>query len=203
MSKTRVTVWLLVIALAAVGLGSRSLRSATSRPDPASPQGAKDYKDAGEVYQVISKPVPAAQLDQKLFGKAFRPAALPATAVFMCGLYGEASQGGNAYSSVNKCPIQPNFPIDRSFHQSTIPNCTGGGASSPLQPADIPAGFFIACDGGFYWAVLPPIEQLALEVDPNGNVKQWGLGVPMYCGPSGGSAGGCNVKVAVYAVRKP
>ncbi len=128
---------------------------------------------------------------------------VPGKAQLVCALYGEAPQGGNAFSQKVRCPIPVDFPLDRSYQQAALAGaCTGGGASSPLQPADIPPGYHIVCDGGYYWAVLPPIDQVALIIGKDGTVHQWALDVPMYCGPGGGTNGGCNVKVYVYAIHQ-
>ena len=175
MSKQRITLSLSVVAAALVliGLAVRSLQSSTIPAKVSDPQEAKG---ARSVYQVVSGYVQEDKIDPKYSLKVDR-AQIPPKAVFQCNLYGEAAQGGSAYKNTNQCPIERDFPLDRSFHQATVPNCSGVGASTPLQPADVPAGYFIACDGGYYWAVLPPIDKIAKEVDTMG-IPMKPIGIP-------------------------
>jgi len=129
---------------------------------------------------------------------------MPDGLTLICHLYAEAEQGGPAHHSQESCALPEGAKLDTSFRQQAfLTPCSGGGATTNLTVADVPQGFYISCDGGYYWAVLAPLHILALEFDNNGSVLQWGISVgDLYCGPGGGTHGGCNVKLDIYAKIK-
>src|SRR5262245_53528652 len=78
--------------------------------------------------------------------------------------------------------LPEHFKLDRSYHQQSI-QCCGGGATSNISPADIPAGIHLSVSGGYYWA-LPKAPVLLVEkVDDDDKVTQWRFRTPLYCGP--------------------
>src|SRR5258707_904573 len=79
---------------------------------------------------------------------------------------------------------------------------SGGGASPNVTVAQVPNGIYVRLDGGFYWAIGGVPNLIAADYDKDNVVTQWKLEVPMYCGP-GGNGQGCNMKVDVWAKRKP
>jgi hypothetical protein len=87
--------------------------------------------------------------------------------------------------------------LDKSYHQTNF-NCCGGGATSDIGNANIPAGIHLVVDGGYYWSVTSPIELIRLDDD--GPAKRV-FRIHTYCGPGAAGQPGCNVKVAVYARR--
>ena len=129
----------------------------------------------------------------------------PPGLTLICHLYGEAEQGAPAHNSSEECALPEGAKLDTSYRQGAFSHpCSGGGATTPLTPADVPQGIHIECDGGYYWAVIPPIRLVALQFDNNGSVTQWGVSVnDLYCGPGGAPNGGCNVKLDIYVKLKP
>lgn len=121
------------------------------------------------------------------------------TFVKVCDLYGSADQGNSAWIKDESCALPIGFPIDKSYHQSSF-YCCGGGATSNIGVADIPAGIHLVVDGGHYWSVVKPIELIRLDDD---GPAQRIFRIRTYCGPGASGQGGCNVKVAVYAKRLP
>jgi hypothetical protein len=194
-------IWLTLGLGVCFGLWLQAFAARRTSPKPQSNSGASNTM----IYESVNRPIKASEIDTSARIAQNSPllTSVPTKAQLVCSLYGEASQGGNAFFRALRCPIPVDFPLDRSYHQAALEGrCTGGGATSPLQPADIPAGYHIVCDGGYYWAVLPPIDQVAMSIGQDGTVHQWALDVPMYCGPGASGQGGCNVKVYVYAVRR-
>lgn len=119
--------------------------------------------------------------------------------VKICDLYGSADQGNPAWNKDDSCALPVGFALDKSYRQAAF-NCCGGGATSNIGVADIPAGIHIVVDGGYYWSVVKPIELIRLDEDgPPKRVFR----IHTYCGPGAAGQGGCNVKVAVYAKRLP
>ena len=119
--------------------------------------------------------------------------------VKICDLYGSADQGNSAWNKDESCALPVGFPLDKNYHQTAF-NCCGGGATSNIGIADIPAGIHLVVDGGYYWSVVKPIELIRLDED--GPPKRI-IRIHTYCGPGASGQGGCNVKVAVYAKRLP
>jgi hypothetical protein len=159
--------------------------------------------EKAKVWQAVThreiSVVPTNKIDRSRFRL---PPSAPPHATLMCLLYGEAPQGAEAYNEGQRCPFTPGFRLDRKYHQGTV-NCCGGGARSPLSPGDVPAGVHIEVDGGHYWALLPPVNLIAIAFDDNNVVTQWAVDVGhMYCGPAGGTGPGCNIKVYVYGVER-
>jgi hypothetical protein len=130
---------------------------------------------------------------------------LPPSMTFVCHLYAQADQGTSATNSPGECPLPYRAKIDTSFRQQAFPTpCSGGGATTNLTVADVPQGIYLACDGGYYWAVIGPVRLEVLQFDNNGVVTQWGVHVEqLYCGPGGAPNGGCNVKLDIYAKLLP
>lgn len=180
------------------------LFSAWAQAPTTEPKSPKPPK--GTVQQTISRTtyVQENALDRSTLIPANR-AAIPPGMTLVCHLYAEAEQGAPATNQSAECALPENAKLDSSFRQTSFPTpCSGGGATSPITPADMPQGIYIACDGGYYWAVIPPIRLEALEFDNNGMVIQWGVRVQqLYCGPGGAPNGGCNVKLDVYAKLRP
>lgn len=120
------------------------------------------------------------------------------TFVQVCTMHGEANQGASAYHKDEVCNLPGDFPIDKSYHQQLC-NFTGGGASTDLTASDIPSGIHLDVSGNYYWAITKPIKMVILDQD-GPTVRQFE--VRLYCGPSGGTGGGCSVHVNVYAKKK-
>lgn len=184
---------LLAISLAALFVGPAPAQNRPATPNP--PQGT--------VLQSISQS--SYQTPGKLDPKTKLPAAtLPPGLTLLCHFYGEAQHGNSAFNSPADCPLPVGAKIDFNYQQATFnPPCAGGGAYTPLQPSDIPAGIHIQCDGGYYWSVIGPIRLEVLQ-SSGGNVTQWGVHITnLYCGPGTGNGDGCNVKLDVYAKLQP
>lgn len=112
----------------------------------------------------------------------------------VCYFYGSANQGRPAWNKDERCELPAGFRLDDGYHQpASAFRCCGGGARSNITPADIPAGIYLVVDGGYYWSVTKPIGLANRRV----------FTIHTYCGPGGGSNGGCNIKVTVYAKRLP
>lgn len=110
----------------------------------------------------------------------------------LCVLYGEANSGGRAWFKTEVCPIKNRDQLDPDYHQINFV-CCGGGATSPMTTADIPAGIEVRTDGGYYWSVA------------NGRREGDNYRIDTYCGPGGNGLPGCNVKTMVvghYRVMK-
>jgi len=166
--------------------------SQSNKPSPPNPP-------KGKVQQTITRTtyVNPDQLEKGTEGKAGPPGL-----TLMCHLYAFADQGGPATNGPGECAFPIGAKLDRNYQQKQI-SCAGGGAQTPMSPQDIPPGIDLQCDGGYYWAVIPPVRLLALQFDNNGMVTQWGVYInSLYCGPGGAPNGGCNVKVDVYAKLK-
>ena len=129
---------------------------------------------------------------------------IPPGLTLICRFYGAADEGNPAYNNQAECPLAVGAKLDTSYRQGAFSQpCSGGGAFTPITLADIPQGIHIEFDGGYYWAVIPPIRLEALQFDNSGNVIQWGVHVNnLYCGPGSGTNGGCNVKLDIYAKLK-
>jgi hypothetical protein len=122
--------------------------------------------------------------------------------IMVCHFHGEANQGQSAWHKDEKCNLPRGFKLDRTYHQAGGV-FAGGGATSDLTDADIPAGLWIDTSGGnTWWSIVKPIEFVWL--DDNGDdapmIRQFRLHT--YCGPQGGSGAGCSVNVTVYAKKK-
>jgi hypothetical protein len=190
------------IAICAVG-ASILIYTAWSQTQEIKPSPPRPPKNT--ISQTISRTT-YVQAD-KLEKETLRTTATagPDGLTFVCHLYAAADQGGPATNQPGECPLPYQAKLDTSFRQQTFPTpCSGGGATTNLAVADIPQGIYLACDGGYYWAVLAPIRLEALQFDNNGTVTQWGVHIhQLYCGPGGAPNGGCNVKLDVYAKLKP
>jgi hypothetical protein len=116
--------------------------------------------------------------------------------VFVGSAYGESNRGN--LDKKGEFILPPGFLIDSSFRQAG--GSFDGGGAHGISAADVPPGFYIRVDGGYYWAVAAKPQLVAEEFDGN-VVKRWKLIVPMYCGP-GGNGEGCNCKVHVWAKSK-
>ena len=104
----------------------------------------------------------------------------------VCQMGGESNQGGSAFRKTDICQVPNVAELDATFRQGDF-NCCGGGASSPMTNANVPAGLELRVTGGHFWSVTG--IQLAGDR----------LSVELYCGPAGGNGPGCNVKVTVVA----
>jgi hypothetical protein len=104
----------------------------------------------------------------------------------ICHFYGVANQGQSAWSKNENCTIANVDRLDTNYHQQSF-TCCGGGATSPMTIADIPAGLEIEATGTHYWSVSTP--RLV------GNL----LSLHTYCGPEAPPGPGCNVNVEVIA----
>jgi pimeloyl-ACP methyl ester carboxylesterase len=123
-------------------------------------------------------------------GQPVRPA--PAITRYeepLCAFYGESNSGGSAWHKDEVCPIKNAGLLDPDYRQGDF-NCCGGGATSPMTNANIPAGLEIKTDGGYYWAVL------------NGTMGADGYHLHTYCGPGAAGQPGCNVKVKIVGHYK-
>jgi Putative serine esterase (DUF676) len=107
----------------------------------------------------------------------------------VCAFYGESPQGSSAWNKDEVCPIPDKDKLDGDFRQGDF-SCCGGGATSTMTNASIPAGLEIKVDGGHFWSV----DQGALNGD---NYK-----LHTYCGPEPFPGPGCNVKVKIVAHYK-
>jgi len=187
------------VVVVSVLVFSALAQTPTIKPKPPKPP-------KGTVQQTITRTtyVKESALDQSTLSSLSR-AAMPPGLTLVCHLYAEATQGGPATNQSAECALPEGAKLDSSFRQTSFPTpCSGGGATTPITPGDVPQGIYIACDGGYYWAVIPPIRLEALEFDDNGMVTQWGVYIhQLYCGPGGAPNGGCNVKLDIYAKLKP
>jgi len=107
-------------------------------------------------------------------------------------LYGEANSGGRAWFKSEVCAIRNPDQLDPDYHQVNF-LCCGGGATSPMTNAAIPAGIEIRTDGGYFWSVA------------NGQRDGNNFRIDTYCGPGASGLPGCNVKTIVvghYRVQK-
>jgi hypothetical protein len=120
------------------------------------------------------------------------------TFVLICNLHGEANQGQSAYHNDASCNLPGDFPIDRSYHQTSL-NTVGGGATSDISPTDVPAGIHLDVSGNTYWSIVKPIGMVILDQD-GPQVRKFQ--VHLYCGPQGSPGAGCSVNVAVYARKR-
>jgi hypothetical protein len=120
------------------------------------------------------------------------------TFVKICTMHGEANQGNNAYNKDELCNLPGDFPLDRTYHQQLI-QPTGGGATSDISASDIPPGIHLDVSGNYYWSIAKPIKMVILDQD-GPTVRQFQ--VHTYCGPSGGTGGGCSIHVEVYAKKR-
>lgn len=130
--------------------------------------------------------------------RAQEPPAGDPTFVFLGEIYRE-KQSTPACCPAADILLPEGFKLDRTYHQKSI-NCCGGGATSDLSPADIPAGIHMTVTGGHYWA-LPKAPVLLIEKMDDDLVTQWRFRTPLYCGP-GGNGEGCNIRVRVWAKRR-
>lgn len=121
--------------------------------------------------------------------------------VKICDLYGSADSGADAWHKNEECMLPKRFKLDLSYHQKDF-RCCGGGATSDISAADIPAGIHIKVDGGHFWSVVKPMGIQTIEEDDEGRAIQRRFFIHTYCGPAGKPGPGCNVKVAVYAKQK-
>jgi hypothetical protein len=171
-------------------------RAQDNKPTPPRPP-------KGTVTQSISKTT-YVKPDQLEKGTSIVGRTVPPGLTFVCHLYGAADQGGPAHHGSEECPFPVGVKLDTTYRQQAFSHpCSGGGAQTPLTLDDIPQSVHIECDGGYYWAVIPPIRLLALQFDNNGTVIQWGVHInDLYCGPGGAPNGGCNVKLDIYAKLK-
>ena len=190
----------LVLALASVSFGPNWSVYGQSKPQP--PKGK-----SGMVSQTISKTsyvAPSGLEHATEISKRIADSVDVPGLTLVCHLYGSADQGGWATNEAGNCALPYGAKLDTSFRQKAFPtSCSGGGATTSLTPGDVPQGIYLVCDGGYYWAVIPPIHLVALEFDNTGQVVQWGVNVAhLYCGPGGAPNGGCNVKLDIYAKLK-
>jgi hypothetical protein len=115
--------------------------------------------------------------------------------------YGESNSGQPALHQNATFVLPKDFKLDRAYHQAAWVS-SGGGARPDVTVAQVPSGIYIRLDGGYYWAIGGTPNLVAADFDADNVVTQWKLEVPMYCGP-GGNGQGCNMKVDVWAKRKP
>ncbi len=109
----------------------------------------------------------------------------------VCATYGEANQQQPAWNQDFQCQIPDAAHIDREYRQPAGTSAfAGGGASTDMTVANVPSGIDVIADGAYYWSVRAP--------SLNGET----FTLHTYCGPSGGFAGGCNVKAKVIAHYK-
>jgi hypothetical protein len=123
-------------------------------------------------------------------------------------MYCEAPHGGQGCHSRGRLTIsiEPGYVIDRSYHQGSIPCCSGAengnGAST-----EIPGGVYMQFNGGQYgeWGVFGiKLSADSNDVDDNGNVRAWTITADdVYCGPSAAvGTGGCNVNAYAWVKVK-
>jgi hypothetical protein len=111
------------------------------------------------------------------------------------------SGGGREVKQHNVTVVFPDyFHLDRSFHQSEIV-AAGGGASSDMTAARVPAGLYIIPGGDKEWAVSEP--DLGVAAMDDETIRQYKYSMYLYCA-TGDSVpnrlgGGCNVHVDVCA----
>jgi hypothetical protein len=122
----------------------------------------------------------------------------PANAQKVCDLYGNADQGKPAFNQTQSCDFAA-FPLNRNYHQGSC-STHGGDANSTMSCSEIPAGIYIEPNGTVAWAVFSP--SLVAITDDNDQVVSRRFSMKLYCGPEPPPGAGCNVKVAVYAVKK-
>jgi hypothetical protein len=121
--------------------------------------------------------------------------------VKICDMHGEANSGEQAWHKDDRCNLPKGFPLDKSYHQSSA-NFVGGGASTNLSAADIPAGIHVEVSGNHYWSIVGPMELVRIDDndEPTQAIRQFR--VHTYCGPAGRPGPGCSVHVSVYAKRR-
>lgn len=119
------------------------------------------------------------------------------TFVQVCTMHGEANQGAQAYQKDEVCNLPGDFRLDRNYHQQLI-TPAGGGASSDITAADVPAGLHLVVTGNHYWSIVKPIKMVILDQD-GPKVRQFQ--VHLYCGPEPAPGPGCSVHVDVYAKK--
>jgi hypothetical protein len=110
--------------------------------------------------------------------------------------------------------LPANTKLDFSFHQTGGLSTSGGGASSNLSSGDIPAGFYVECNGttdhGKRWAVLKPYSGQPILTgtgfDANGMVSQYTFTLGLYSdvgtGIGAGFYGGSNTLCDVWYKTK-
>jgi pimeloyl-ACP methyl ester carboxylesterase len=116
----------------------------------------------------------------------------PSPVVFdkvICAFYGEANQGGRAWNKVEDCPIPDFTLLDPNYRQSPASFVPQHYITSKMTVADIPPGLEVQTDGGYHWGVLSGSLDSANKI----------FHIQLYCEPSGGSEGGCNIKVKIVA----
>lgn len=129
----------------------------------------------------------------------------PCPSGFQCiaRLYGEASQGAQAYHGDDEAIFPEGFKLDRTYQQSTLV-CSGEGNNNcgDLKASDIPQGLEVLPGGSYYWAVLKPIrfgQTLGPIVNGLPQPGRFTFGMHLYCGPAAAPGPGCNVHADVCA----
>jgi pimeloyl-ACP methyl ester carboxylesterase len=109
----------------------------------------------------------------------------------ICAIYGEANQQQPAWNNDFQCNIPDAGHLDHDYRQPSGSSAfAGGGASTDMTMASVPSGFDVIADGAYYWSIRAPSF--------GGDT----FTIHTYCGPSGGFAGGCNVKTKIVAHYK-
>lgn len=115
-------------------------------------------------------------------------------------------QGATDYKQL-RFTVEPGYVIDKSYHQPSAAFAGGDKdkATSPLSPANIPAGLYIEPGGGWYWSIQGPMQLFANTDDmtDDGRVKSYTFGASLYCGPEPKPGPGCNSHVDVWVKQKP
>jgi hypothetical protein len=115
-------------------------------------------------------------------------------------LYAE-SGGGREVKQHNVAVVFPeNFHLDKGYQQTELV-AAGGGATTDMTAARVPAGLHIIPGGDKEWAVSEP--ELGVAKMDDETIKQYKYSMYLYCA-TGDSAlnrlgGGCNVHVDVCA----
>jgi hypothetical protein len=123
------------------------------------------------------------------------------TFVKICDMHGEANSGEQAWHKDDRCNLPRGFSLDKSYHQSSA-NFVGGGASTNLSSANVPAGIHVEVTGNHYWSIVAPMELVRIDDDDDAAQAIRQFRVHTYCGPAGRPGPGCSVHVAVYARRR-
>jgi hypothetical protein len=108
----------------------------------------------------------------------------------LCGFYGAPDQRKPAWNADEVCPIENPQSLDQSYKQTVF--TPSYKASSKMTAAEILPGLEIETDGGYYWSV----DRGRWNEDYTAYLLH------TYCGPSGSTEGGCNVKVKIIGHYK-